>query len=125
MSPKITTTAFAALFALMAYTHHAGASDLHIKQITENIFAIVGDLVYLERLLGISSSSNFKNWIPAFETMAALKPKHIIPGHGRPSTLEHARADTYDYLINLKTCFKYSGERRCDQNCNCRRPEIL
>ena len=33
--------------------------------------------------------------------MAALKPLHIVPGHGNPSTLERAKADTYDYLVNL------------------------
>ena len=64
------------------------------------IFA--GDVVYLERVLGIGSFSNFKNWIPAFESMAALKPKHIIPGHGSPSTIERARAETFNYLMNLK-----------------------
>ena len=61
-----------------------------------------GDVVYLERVLGIGSFSNFKNWMPAFEAMAALKPKYIIPGHGSPSTMERARAETYNYLINLK-----------------------
>ncbi len=63
--------------------------------------AFTGDVAYLERMVGIFDFSDFKNWIEAFETMAALKPEHIIPGHGNPSTLEHARADTYDYLVNL------------------------
>ncbi len=63
--------------------------------------AFTGDMVYLERMLGIAGYSDIKNWIPAFEAMAALKPLHIVPGHGNPSTLERARADTYDYLVNL------------------------
>lgn len=63
--------------------------------------AFTGDMVYLERMLGIGNFSNFKNWIPAFEAMAALSPEHIVPGHGNPSTLKRARADTYDYLVNL------------------------
>ncbi|MES9905293.1 MAG: sulfurtransferase, partial [Sedimenticola sp.] len=29
-------------------------------------------------------------------------PKHIIPGHGHATTLERAKADTYDYLIFLR-----------------------
>jgi len=64
--------------------------------------AFTGDMVYLERMLGIAGFSDIKNWIVAFEAMAALKPLHIIPGHGNPSTLERARADTYDYLVNLQ-----------------------
>lgn len=63
--------------------------------------AFTGDMVYLERMLGIGSFSNFKNWIVAFEAMAALEPEHIIPGHGNPSTLAKATAETYDYLVNL------------------------
>jgi len=65
--------------------------------------AFTGDMVYLERMLGIGDFSNFKNWIVAFEAMAALGPKHIVPGHGNPSTLERATAETYDYLVNLNT----------------------
>jgi glyoxylase-like metal-dependent hydrolase (beta-lactamase superfamily II) len=65
--------------------------------------AFTGDMVYLERMLGISAVSDFKNWIPAFEAMAELKPLHIVPGHGNPSTLARATADTYDYLVNLNT----------------------
>ncbi len=63
--------------------------------------AFTGDMVYLDRILGIGSFSDFKNWIPAFDAMAALQPAHIVPGHGNPATLERARADTYAYLVNL------------------------
>jgi len=35
--------------------------------------------------------------------MANYKPKHVIPGHGHPTTLERARKDTYDYLVNLRS----------------------
>jgi len=69
----------------------------------ESRVAFTGDMVYLERMLGISAVSDFKNWIVAFQTMAKLKPLHIVPGHGNPSTLAHATADTYDYLVNLNT----------------------
>ncbi|MBT4934681.1 MAG: MBL fold metallo-hydrolase [Rhodospirillaceae bacterium] len=67
----------------------------------ESRVAFTGDMVYLERMLGVGAMSDVKNWIPAFEAMAALKPLHIVPGHGNPSTLERAKADTYDYLVNL------------------------
>lgn len=35
--------------------------------------------------------------------MAEREPVHVVPGHGAPTTLERARADTYDYLVNLRT----------------------
>ena len=34
--------------------------------------------------------------------MAALEPRVIVPGHGRVTDLDRARADTYDYLDFLR-----------------------
>lgn len=62
-----------------------------------------GDIVYVERILGVGSQSNAKSWIAAFEAMAALEPTHLVPGHGHATTLDHATKDTYDYLVNLRT----------------------
>lgn len=62
-----------------------------------------GDIVYVERILGNGSQSNAKGWIEAFEVMAALEPANVIPGHGHATTLEKATADTYKYLVNLRT----------------------
>jgi len=62
-----------------------------------------GDIVYVERILGNGGQSNAKSWIDVFDAMAALKPAHIVPGHGHATTLEAAKADTYDYLVNLRT----------------------
>lgn len=61
-----------------------------------------GDIVYTERLLGHGPQSNVKSWIAAFEEMASLEPQHLVPGHGAATTLEQARRDTYDYLVNLR-----------------------
>jgi glyoxylase-like metal-dependent hydrolase (beta-lactamase superfamily II) len=61
-----------------------------------------GDIVYLERLLGVMAFSSSKSWLTSFEAIAALKPNHVVPGHGAPSTLPRAKADTYDYLVNLR-----------------------
>lgn len=62
-----------------------------------------GDIVYIERILGIGEQSNSRSWLEVFETMSKLQPSHIVPGHGRATTLETATADTYDYLLNLRT----------------------
>jgi len=61
-----------------------------------------GDIVYVERMLAVGSVSQSKGWIKAFETMAALEPAHIVPGHGHATDLKQARADTYDYLVTLR-----------------------
>jgi len=66
----------------------------------QTVFA--GDIVYVERLLGIMSFSNSKSWLGAFDAIAALKPQHVVPGHGAPTTLARAHRETRDYLANLR-----------------------
>lgn len=62
-----------------------------------------GDIVYVDRILGVGPQSNAKSWISVFEAMAAHEPGHLVPGHGPATTLDRARADTYDYLVNLRS----------------------
>lgn len=62
-----------------------------------------GDIVYTERLLAVIPISNSANWVLAFDKLTELKPKTIVPGHGRPTTVEVARRDTRDYLSFLRT----------------------
>ena len=61
-----------------------------------------GDIVYVERILGNGGQSNAKSWIAAFDAMAAFSPAHIVPGHGHATDMATARADTYQYLKNLR-----------------------
>ena len=61
-----------------------------------------GDIVYIERMLGVGSMSNSKSWINVFEQMAKFKPLHIIPGHGQVTTLARAKTDSYQYLKFLR-----------------------
>lgn len=61
-----------------------------------------GDIVYVERMLGVGGQSNSKSWIAAYEAMAANKPEYIVPGHGNPTTLETANKDSYEYLKFLR-----------------------
>lgn len=62
-----------------------------------------GDLVYVERILGVMEFSDSLEWVNSFEAMAAFSPTYLVPGHGGPTTLDHAKRDTYDYLVNLRT----------------------
>jgi len=62
-----------------------------------------GDIVYTQRMLGVGPQSNSKNWINAYQAMATYKPEKVVPGHGQPTTLEKTNADTYDYLMFLRS----------------------
>jgi glyoxylase-like metal-dependent hydrolase (beta-lactamase superfamily II) len=79
--------------------HTPGDSFVWLPQ-KKVVFA--GDIVYVERLLVVTAESRTQSWIKVFEEMAALKPEHVIPGHGPATTLARARADTYDYLVALR-----------------------
>lgn len=61
-----------------------------------------GDIVYVERILGIGDQSSISDWPAAFEAVAATGAAYVVPGHGHATTMERARADTYDYLMNLR-----------------------
>ncbi|MFW6021171.1 MAG: MBL fold metallo-hydrolase [Guyparkeria sp.] len=65
--------------------------------------AFTGDLVYVDRMLGVHPWSNPKNGLEAFERLEEIDPKHVVPGHGRVSDMERARRDSgeyYDFLVN-------------------------
>ncbi|MFA7087232.1 MAG: MBL fold metallo-hydrolase, partial [Aliarcobacter sp.] len=64
--------------------------------------AFAGDVVYTERMLGVGTMSNSSSWLTVFEFLRDLAPLHVIPGHGRATTLEQATVDTYDYLVFLR-----------------------
>jgi glyoxylase-like metal-dependent hydrolase (beta-lactamase superfamily II) len=56
-----------------------------------------GDLVYVDRLLGVLPWSSVRNGQKAFHVLAALKPARIVPGHGRVCDLAQAQRETGDY----------------------------
>jgi len=64
--------------------------------------AFSGDLVYVERILGVLPWSSVINGQKAFRTMEALQPALIVPGHGSVCDLPQARresGDYYDFLV--------------------------
>lgn len=79
--------------------HTPGDSFVWLPQ--ESVM-FTGDIVYTERMLGILDHSNSKSWVKVFNAMSAFKPTHLVPGHGRPTSLEQATKDTYDYLVYLR-----------------------
>lgn len=62
-----------------------------------------GDIVFVDRLLGVLPFSSATGWLASFEEMAKLKPRLIIPGHGNVCDLDKARRETVDYLRLLIT----------------------
>lgn len=94
---KVGDTAFEIYHAGQAHT--PGDSFVWLPQ--EDVM-FTGDIVYIERILGVNDHSNSKSWLSTFEAMAAYKPKHIVPGHGNATDLALATKDTYDYIVNLR-----------------------
>jgi glyoxylase-like metal-dependent hydrolase (beta-lactamase superfamily II) len=80
--------------------HTPGDSFVWVAQMGT---VFTGDIVYVERILGVGDQSSITDWPASFEAIAALSPMHVVPGHGHATTLEHATHDTYDYLMNLRT----------------------
>ncbi len=65
--------------------------------------AFAGDVVYVERMLGMNPASRTKPWLASFAALENLQPRVIVPGHGSVTTLARAQADTRDLLQALRT----------------------
>jgi len=61
-----------------------------------------GDVVYVQRILGLNDVSKTKSWVMSFETLEALKPEIVVPGHGAVTTLATAQRDTSSLLKALR-----------------------
>jgi glyoxylase-like metal-dependent hydrolase (beta-lactamase superfamily II) len=56
-----------------------------------------GDLVFVDRLLGVLLWSSVRNGQKAFHALETLDPKRIVPGHGNVCDLAKAKRDSGDY----------------------------
>jgi len=65
-----------------------------------------GDVVYVDRLLGVIPVSQTRPWLATFAEIEQLAPVRIVPGHGRVTDLATAQADTRDYLQALRAHMK-------------------
>lgn len=79
--------------------------DIAVWLPTQKIL-FTGDIVYTERMLAIIPISHTGGWVQAFDKLAALKPRVIVPGHGRPTDLKRAKKDTRDYLVHVRASVK-------------------
>lgn len=62
-----------------------------------------GDLVYVDRMLGIHPYSPVTSWSQAFNNMLKLNPEYVVPGHGAVCDVKKAKSETGDYLEFLIT----------------------
>ena len=61
-----------------------------------------GDLIYVDRMLGVLPWSRVGSWRTAFDAaLATLKPATIVPGHGSVCDAAKAQRDAGDYLAWL------------------------
>ncbi len=65
-----------------------------------------GDVVYVDRVLGLHPVSRTKTWLDSFAVIDQLKPQTIVPGHGNVTTLATAQAQTRDLLLALRSHMK-------------------
>jgi glyoxylase-like metal-dependent hydrolase (beta-lactamase superfamily II) len=73
-----------------------------------------GDVVYVDRMLGVIPVSHTGRWLESFAALAALQPARIVPGHGQVSDLARAQADTRNYLKALRNHMKKAVEDGTD-----------
>jgi len=81
---------------VLTYTdaHYPGDAMVHLP---ERGVVFAGDLVYVDRILGVLPWSSVIRGHAAFRTLAALKPTYVVPGHGRVCDLAKAQRETGDY----------------------------
>lgn len=61
-----------------------------------------GDVVYVDRILGLHPVSKTKNWVASFAALEALRPQVLVPGHGQITDLAQAQRDTGRLLKSLR-----------------------
>jgi glyoxylase-like metal-dependent hydrolase (beta-lactamase superfamily II) len=68
----------------------------------EKRIVFTGDMVFVQRLLGILPGMGFR-WIKSLEYLRdTLHPLVVVPGHGHVTDLQEAMHDSYDYLLFLR-----------------------
>lgn len=74
--------------------HYPGDTMIYLPK---SAVTFTGDLVFADRLLGVLPQSNVRKANQAFARLAALSPKHVVPGHGRVTNMAQAQKETGDY----------------------------
>lgn len=73
-----------------------------------------GDIVYVDRLLGVIQVSHTGRWLETFSVIEQLRPRTLVPGHGNVTDLATAQADTRNYLQALRHHMQQAVEAGTD-----------
>ena len=98
--------------------HRNGAhtpGDMMVWLPQKNVL-FTGDVVYVNRLLGVIPVSNTRNGLATFAVIEVLNPKVIVPGHGDVTDLATASADTQAYLLALRAHMKKAVDDGVDMS---------
>lgn len=66
----------------------------------EIVFA--GAIMQSDALPALTADSRLANWLAAYDGVASLRPRQIVPGRGTPGNLARMDADTRAYLARLR-----------------------
>jgi glyoxylase-like metal-dependent hydrolase (beta-lactamase superfamily II) len=102
------------LVLLYAGPAHSASDMMMMVEPDGVLFA--GDIVQNGRIPFMNSDDvDTANWLRALAEVAALDPKFIIPGHGRPSTAaRQAIAFTHDYIDYVRAAMAKAVENWTD-----------
>lgn len=73
-----------------------------------------GDVVYVDRLLGVLPVSHTRRWLDSFAVIEQLAPRVLVPGHGDVSDVATAKAHTQAYLLALRAHMKKAVDEGVD-----------
>ena len=65
-----------------------------------------GDVVYVDRMLGVLPVSSTRHWLDTFAVVEQLRPQVLVPGHGSVTNVATAQADTQALLLALRAHMK-------------------
>jgi len=90
------------------FRHRGGAHTLGDTMVwlPQKSVLFTGDVVYVDRMLGVLPVSNTRRWLETFAVIEQLNPQVLVPGHGSVTTVATAQADTQAYLLALRAHMK-------------------
>lgn len=94
--------------AVIELKHRGGGhtpGDMLVWLPQKNVM-FTGDVVYVDRTLGLLPVSRTKTWLQSFAVLDEIKPQIIVPGHGSVTNLATAQAQTRDLLLALRAHMK-------------------
>ncbi|MFC3110487.1 MBL fold metallo-hydrolase [Undibacterium arcticum] len=73
--------------------------------------AFAGAIMQSDALLALTADSRLANWISAYDSLASLRPRQIVPGRGTLGNLARMDADTRTYLATLRALIDQAAQR--------------